>query len=102
MELQSYLQKIRSVGRKGFRLLWILLSYATQSFLYKQATISLRLYSPDLKVSKWHYRPQFYFGSCVVVLLELSQAFTKFSMYYPTEPDRHNQTQLQGHPGDAA
>ena len=81
MELQSYLQKIRSVGRKGVRLLWILLSYATQSFLYKQATISLRLYSPDLKVSKWHYRPQFYFGSCVVVLLELSQAFTKFSMY---------------------
>ena len=51
------------------------------SILYKQATISLRLHSLDLKVSKWHYRPQFYFGSCVVVLLELSQAFTKFSMY---------------------
>ena len=32
-------------------------------------------------MSKWHYRPQFYFRSCVVVLLELSGAFTKFSIY---------------------
>ena len=102
MELQSYLQKIRSVGQKGVRLLWILLSYATQSFLYKQATISLRLYSPDLKVSKWHHRSQFISGAVLLCCWSCPKRLQNFQCTYSAEPDRHNQTKLQGHPGDAA
>ena len=72
------------------------------SILYKQATISLRLHSLDLKVSKWHYRPQFYFRAVLLCCWSCPKRLQNFQCTYPAEPDQHNQTKLQGHPGDAA